>query len=390
MAAPGLESLESDLAAWLPRLIRLWRKQARSQWHDAPAGCLAPAEAKSVAAGIKRLSQGLTRERELAGEFYFSDPVMFGAYLLYFWPVSYTQARLALAALPGLPESVLDLGGGAGPLAAAAYDAGVRQIRLADRSRKALQWAAELFQGLDAGVECVAWDPVQQSEFPDAGRRYDVIALQHVLNELWAASPDKQAAKLSLLQRAIDALTETGNLMILEPALKSTSQAVLALRDALIPQGVVPVFPCLHQQPCPALRAQDSCHAESMWQPPEWVQDLIHRAGLHKQWLKMTLMIFRKADAMPADAEMYLTVSELKRAKNKNVFIVVCGNSGRMDIALAPRNADESKRFFMKLKPGQVIRVRNARATAQGLELVPASTVTLAEAAAPHLRILAG
>jgi len=89
-----LPTIRDELAAWLPRLIRLWRREVCSQWQDAPPDRLLPAEAKSIAAGLRRLSLGLTRERLLAGEAYFSDPAQAGAYLLYFWPVSYAQARL--------------------------------------------------------------------------------------------------------------------------------------------------------------------------------------------------------------------------------------------------------------------------------------------------------
>ena len=56
-----------------------------------------------VGAGVKQLSLGLTRDRKLAGARYMDDPKLLGAYLLFYWPVSYAQAREALGELPAAP-----------------------------------------------------------------------------------------------------------------------------------------------------------------------------------------------------------------------------------------------------------------------------------------------
>ena len=69
---------------------------------------------------LKSLQRGLTGERRLAGASYFSREDYLGAYLLYYWPVSYCQVSLALeeirmrGALPRI-DRVLDLGAGPGP-----------------------------------------------------------------------------------------------------------------------------------------------------------------------------------------------------------------------------------------------------------------------------------
>jgi ribosomal protein RSM22 (predicted rRNA methylase) len=327
----------------------------------------------------------------LAGEFYFSDPVMFGAYLLYFWPVSYVQARLALAALPNRPTSVLDLGGGAGPLLAAAYDSGIRELRLADRSRKALQWAEELFKEMPVKLTCVPWDPVRQSDVPHGGKTYSLISFQHVLNELWQDQPEAHARRLTLLQRAATCLQTEGQLLILEPALKETSQATLALRDALITSGLTPVYPCTHAQPCPALKADDSCHAEGLWEPPELVRDLLRRAGLHKTWLKMTTLVMKRAsETVRQDSQEVLVVDEPRREKTKKIVVSVCGAQGRMELALSPREATEEQRFLFKVKPGERLRVPSQISSHDRIELNSESKLERVSPSAPMLRILAG
>src|SRR3954451_18798720 len=130
-----MDYLTKDLERWIPRLISVWRKSRRK---EGPEGKLTPQEVREVGAGVKQLSHGLTRERELAGARYMDDPKLLGAYLLFYWPVSYAQARQVLGELPNRPRSALDLGSGPGPVAFAAMDSGAKEVVAADRSKAAL------------------------------------------------------------------------------------------------------------------------------------------------------------------------------------------------------------------------------------------------------------
>src|ERR1700694_4672038 len=98
------------LDAWLPRLIACWRRLRGS----AEQGALTAAERRDIVAGARRRSAGLTRDRELAGERYFEEPQLLGAYLLLYWPVSYAQARSVLRELGAVSGKVLDVGSGPG------------------------------------------------------------------------------------------------------------------------------------------------------------------------------------------------------------------------------------------------------------------------------------
>src|SRR5712692_6960278 len=99
----------------MPRLLAAWRRARRSP--AGPPDRLAPAELREVARAVQQLSQGLTRERSLAGSHYMDEPALLGAYLLFFWPVSYAQARQVLGELPDLSGAALDLASGPAPLA---------------------------------------------------------------------------------------------------------------------------------------------------------------------------------------------------------------------------------------------------------------------------------
>ena len=108
-----------DLAQWIPRLIAVWRrhrkaarapqhgKQRRFDEEELPEGNLTHDELREVGAGVKQLSMGLTRDRALAGARYMDDPKLLGAYLLFYWPVSYAQARSTFSELTSRPRSVM-------------------------------------------------------------------------------------------------------------------------------------------------------------------------------------------------------------------------------------------------------------------------------------------
>src|SRR5678816_3432348 len=115
----------------MPRLVAVWRRHRKLP--DEPP-LLAGREVREVAQGIRTLSAGLTRERTLVGARYLDDPRLLGAYLLFYWPVSYAQARSVLGELSRRPHSVPDLGSGPGPVAFAALDAGASEVTAADRS----------------------------------------------------------------------------------------------------------------------------------------------------------------------------------------------------------------------------------------------------------------
>src|SRR4051812_21900758 len=115
-----MDPISRDLERkWMPALIAAWRRARRTK---GPDDRLLPPEVREVGAAVRHLSLGLTRDRELAGARYMDDPRLLGAYLLFYWPVSYAQGRHALKELARKPRSVLDLGSGPAPLAMAAVD----------------------------------------------------------------------------------------------------------------------------------------------------------------------------------------------------------------------------------------------------------------------------
>ncbi|MCC6334579.1 MAG: methyltransferase domain-containing protein [Myxococcales bacterium] len=375
-----------DLEQWIPKLLAVWRQQRRGgrggggkhgrpSRHEprAPQTQLTHDELKEVGAGVKALSHGLTRERALAGARYMDDPRLLGAYLLFYWPVSYAQARATLSELPSRPRATLDLGSGPGPLAFAALDAGASGVVAADRSKSALELAKAL--AMEAGEPLSTRDWAPERPLPEG--RFDLITLGHVLNELYAGDLNRRAV---LVEKLLERVNKGGTLLILEPALRETSRALLQVRDVLVSHGVAVRAPCLWRGACPALvRPSDWCHAEREWRLPPMVEAIGRAAGLRKETLKMSYLALAprgEAWAEPPEGQVFRIVSEPLEGKGRQRFMG-CGPSGRVGLAMQERHETERNRLFFKLQRGDVVRVTQPEERGDGLALADASTVAI-------------
>jgi ribosomal protein RSM22 (predicted rRNA methylase) len=340
---------------------------------------------------VQRLSVGLTRDRRLAGVRYLDDDRLLGAYLLFYWPVSYLQARGVLSELPRRPRSALDLGSGPGPVAFAALDAGAAEVAAADRSARALAIARELASAAGEPLSTRTWDPERgAARAPGAlagegrgGRGLDLVTLGHVVNELFRGegSSERRAA---LLEDALGLVAPGGSLVVIEPALRETSRALLEVRDRLVARGAAVRAPCLFRGPCPALlRESDWCHAERPVELPPLVDEIGRRAGLRKEAVKMSYLVLAprgEAWTDPPPGRVFRIVSEPLPSKGRLRYMG-CGPEGRMGLALQEKDLSPSNRRFEALLRGDVVEVTGVEPRGDGLRLGAASEVRVIAAA---------
>jgi SAM-dependent methyltransferase len=364
-----------DLERWVPRLIAVWRRSRKRP--DGPTGSLTPQELREVGAGVRKLSLGLTRERQLAGGKYMDDPALLGAYLLFYWPVSYAQAREVLGELKR-PRSVLDLGSGPGPLAFAALDAGAAEATCADRSKPALALARELATEAGEALATREWDPQRPGALPEG--EYDVVAMGHVLNELFGVPPAAIGRRSALCEQALAKVKSQGSLLVIEPALRDTSRALLLVRDVLVARGYSVRAPCLWRAACPALvKESDWCHAERPWRLPKLVEELAQAASLHKESLKMSyLAVAPKGEAWPTPppGRLFRIVSEPLEGKGRSRYIG-CGPEGRIGLAMQEKHRTAENEAFFSLKRGDVIGIGDTEVKGDGFALTERSAVTV-------------
>jgi SAM-dependent methyltransferase len=323
--------MDQMLSLHLPALMRLWRGGNSSS-------ILTEKEIQRAAAALVTLQRGLTGDRHLAGAGYMDDTPLLGAYLLYYWPVSYMQVSLAAvsacdtfrfqadtAVQERRPFRILDLGSGPGPAATAIQDyihsmqpEAVFELTLTDSGKEALRLAKQILCAFRADpvktIKLTATttnlEKTAQTAAPDTAYRsenriasadflqegpFDIIVMCHALNELWRKDTDRIEKRSSLLESAASHLLPGGFLLIVEPALLETSRDLLSVRDRLCKNGYTVISPCMGNAPCPALSAGTghTCHAEINWNPPEPVASLAHAAGLDRESVKMSFIIVR-------------------------------------------------------------------------------------------------
>lgn len=391
-----------DLDRWIPRLLATWRAGRRHAGRGGPRpppDRLLPDELVEIARGVEKLSKGLTRDRALAGARYMDEERLLGAYLLFYWPTSYLQARGVLSELPPSTSpagrtgvgTVLDLGSGPGPMALAALDAGAAEALACDRSARALDTARLLAAAARQPLAIRRWDPARGDPVSALapGRRFDVVILGHVLNELFAGDADRRA---TLLEDAAALLAPGGSLVVIEPALRETSRALLAVRDRLVERGFTVRAPCMFRGPCPALlRESDWCHAERPIEPPPLVAAIAKQAGLRKEAVKMSYLVLApkgEAWASPAvqpGGRIFRIVSEPLPSKGRLRYMA-CGPDGRMGLALQEKHVAEPNGAFEGLLRGDVVELEGAEPSGEGLKLGPGSKVRVVARAGERVR----
>ena len=268
-------------------------------------------DARDPGAALRELQRGLTGDRALAGSGYFTREAYLGAYLLYYWPVSFVQVLLALEETSArgflaTGARVLDLGAGPGPASFAALAMGATSCLLLDSSSPALEAAsllsADSFPGTPNPVSTCSFDLEGGGSLPEGP--FDLVVACHCVNELWKGRLDALDRSADLLMRAADRLSDGGILLVVEPSAAVTAIPALQLRDRLIgADGGRPdlacVAPCPGSMPCPALAAGEgrSCHSTWEWSPPREIAILAAEAGLDRDSAKATWFALAKTGA---------------------------------------------------------------------------------------------
>ncbi|WP_455382452.1 small ribosomal subunit Rsm22 family protein [Salinispira pacifica] len=372
--AEYMKNNTGSIDQWIPRLIGLWRGGSSA----GPADRLTPRELRPLAAALRELSTGLTGSRRLAGSRYMNDPRLLGAYLLYFWPVSYAQLHYILADIGRPVGAALDVGCGPLPATCALLDRGASAVTSADINRAATTIGRKLLTR-DEKVRFATWNATTTS--PPPSGRYDTVVLSHVLNELWTDREERIELRLELLSRLGTAIRPSGRLIITEPALLGVTRDLLALRDRLVAGGWFIESPCFLQESCPALMLpKGTCHAAFRWKPPRAVAELASYAGIDKSRPAMSYLVARPPNGAPApggaetpygaqqlpndgrnpkesstDSPPYRVVSDQMRNKAGRVRLFVCGADGRFPVSTGPEDDGSAAETFRRSGRGDVV-----------------------------------
>ena len=361
---------EKTLTKHIPTLLSLWRGTKNSS-------PLNKNEQSIVSKALLSLQRGLTGNRKLAGSGYMQNNGHLGAYLLYYWPVSYLQISYAFQSCASSLQyesnnqsvTILDVGSGPAPASTAICDhlssSGIKSIDLTliDSSSKALDLAKEIFRHDIPTASVKTIEANLQQNRPPLNKQYDIIVMSHALNELWIDKNDRIQLRADFLQKLSQYLKPQGILLISEPALLETSRNLIQVRDILVQNDFYIISPCQKSEPCPALSSgpNHTCHAEIQWQPCEPVSSLARSAGLDRESVKMAFFAFTKTNSVPIQStdSVYKVVSDGMLNKSGRIRYLLC--DGEKRIPLSAKNGDLNARQngFFNLRRYDTVKIQS-------------------------------
>lgn len=278
---------------------------------------------------IRSLSAILTSERTDRPRGYLTDPRFSSAYLHYFLPWNLLRLMRLLgsrACTPALDladgATVADLGSGplTLPLALWMCRPELRTRRLnficVDAVPRIMRLGLEVFRRLTQNRS--APDALQTEAPPDRSNaasasgcdagpwritlvkggvgmplreRPDLLCLVNVLNEM----DTSMEGMASLAQQLARLLPPKGRILVVEPGVRHSAQALALLREELMDYDLLPELPCPHHEPecaMPGLGRRAWCHFTfDTGGAPEWLKELSAAAKLPKHGLSMAFLL---------------------------------------------------------------------------------------------------
>lgn len=297
------------------------------------------------------------------------------SYLAYHFPANLMKTYAVIeelnAAFPDLMTGrqrfrVLDIGCGSGAAMLGFFfsrnQSGSVQFDLqgVDSSLPALQQCQTIARQLRTVYPNLDVHVTQRTLEPSAAQRitgtYDAILCVNFLVELLPPG----FSDWRVINQWRHRLNPDGLLLIIEPALKSTSRRLMALRTELnkIPDVQI-LRPCLHTGPCPLLAIEtraEWCHENIPWQPPDFMIQLNRDLRREIDRLKFSYLVVARTNRTAAGPPVYRVISRRLKEKGK-VKCFLCAPEGRVELYRLDRDRDETNAAFDALQQGDIITV---------------------------------
>jgi len=410
-----MQDINKNLSKHIPTLISLWRKNGKNY-------PLNQQEIKTLSTSLVTLQRGLTGERKLAGQSYMSDKNLFGAYLLYYFPVSYLQIQTVVEALEttnienknnvistlrhssvttsSITDNIkiLEIGSGPAPGTVAILDK-IREknpnakveITLLDSSKNALETAKKIiesdFKNVKVTTKVCNLETINNCSLLITNYSFSIILLSHVLNELWKTDSKKIEKRIEFLKNVKNLLSDDGILILNEPAVLEASRNLIKVRDEILNnedfKELSLISPCQsivfstsstteNKKICPCLLSENAtCHAEKDWTPIEPIFSMAKNAKLDRQSVKMTYFVFRKSTAVISPLrqssatansitnEKFTVVSDAMLNKSGRIRFMLCDGNKRFSLSAKKDDERAKKIGFFELKRYDKIEIKN-------------------------------
>jgi len=294
-----------------------------------------------------RIHRGLVGDRTLVGSNYLARPDLRREYETEIAPRSEAALRRILGQVelePRRPRRVLDLGAGTGATArvvGSCYGDNVELVAV-DKVPGPGILVADVLRGVrPAGVS----------------GRFDLIVSAHLLNELGSVLDLDRRARL-VAGWCRDLLEPIGTCIVIEPALRDTSRALLGVRDRLLAAGLHVAAPCFCQTACPA-RQRDR----------DWCHDSAEVLVAGRSRVDFSYLVVRQFAAADVDPGRYRVVSDPIKDKGRLRFFV-CGVAGRFALMRLDRDRSATNQALDRARRGDIVVLPNVLVQDDGIRIV--------------------
>lgn len=363
---------------WEPNPLHQYPKKAEAYW-------IKQAEEVTGLAGEEALERMTPYVSELSDLFtidrptslfpdYFKDPTLLTAYGVFFLPQSFVRTALSLSSVldfrqwkcPSACPRILDLGSGPGScgvsVAHQLFQRGTKKLEIVgvDKSPSGLagfESFAQHLLGPQATVSTRVGDASLSTQWPSG--TFDIVIAGFVLNEMKQLSDDDLVSWVQELQKH---LHPEGLLLILEPALRLTSERLQRLSDQIAQRRIMArLGPDLDAHPCPQLaQGQHWSHEVRRWQTPPSVE-LINRK-LHRDLreIRFSYAAFANQNYPPISPQAHRIVSDIQMIKGLIRFITIYqGQCITVEVATRGLSKHEVKHLAGQLERGDIIALQH-------------------------------
>ncbi len=208
-------------------------------------------------------------------------------------------------------------------------------------------------------------------------KRFDLITVANTLNEV---AYEKRNKLLRLINAGIK---DDGFVILIEPALMTTSRDLLDFRDKMIKQGFYIYSPCLRNSNCPALETEkDWCHTEVKWKRPEFIRQVDLVSGNYRNTLKFSYIVASKRDVNLIDfivgernfKDYFRVVSQLIVEKGKK-HCYLCNEVGRLHCIKLDRVNSKENEIFDEIERYNIITLKNFENNGKEIKIYPKTQV---------------
>lgn len=208
-------------------------------------------------------------------------------------------------------------------------------------------------------------------------KRFDLITVANTLNEV---AYEKRNKLLRLINAGIK---DDGFVILIEPALMTTSRDLLDFRDKMIKQGFYIYSPCLRNSNCPALETEkDWCHTEVKWKRPEFIRQIDLVSGNYRKTLKFSYIVASKRDVNLIDfiigernfKDYFRVVSQLIVEKGKK-HCYLCNEMGRLHCVKLDRANSRENEVFDEIERYDIITLKNFENNGKEIKIYPETQV---------------